>query len=50
MSRIAKKPVKVPSNVKVNVSGQKVLVEGPKGKLEYTSYGGATFMKIAGKE
>ncbi len=36
MSRIAKKPIKVPSNVKINVAGSKVVVEGPKGKLDYT--------------
>jgi len=36
MSRIAKKSIPVPSNVKVKVAGLKVNVEGPKGKLEYT--------------
>ncbi len=34
MSRIGKKPVAIPSGVKVAVDGQKVSVEGPKGKLE----------------
>jgi large subunit ribosomal protein L6 len=34
MSRIGVKPVSVPGNVKVAVSGRKVLVEGPLGKLE----------------
>ena len=34
MSRIGKKPVGVPSGVKVAVQGQQVTVEGPKGKLE----------------
>lgn len=34
MSRIGKKPVKVPGNVKVHVSGSTVRVDGPKGKLE----------------
>ena len=34
MSRIGKKPVPVPSGVKVEVAGQKVKVEGPKGTLE----------------
>jgi large subunit ribosomal protein L6 len=34
MSRIGKQPVTVPSGVKVAVSGMKVQVEGPKGKLE----------------
>lgn len=36
MSRIGKKPITVPANVKVNISNSKVIVEGPKGKLEYT--------------
>lgn len=33
MSRIGKQPVVIPAQVKVNVSGRKVSVEGPKGKL-----------------
>ena len=33
MSRIGKRPVTVPGNVKVNIDGQTVSVEGPKGKL-----------------
>lgn len=34
MSRIGKSPIVVPAQVKVNVSGKKVSVQGPKGKLE----------------
>ncbi|MFK7758723.1 MAG: 50S ribosomal protein L6 [Phycisphaerales bacterium] len=33
MSRLGKKPVQIPSNVKVNISGQSISVEGPKGSL-----------------
>lgn len=33
MSRIGKQPVVIPAKVKVEVKGQKVHVEGPKGKL-----------------
>lgn len=33
MSRLGKRPVKIPSGVKVSVSGATVNVEGPKGKL-----------------
>ncbi len=36
MSRIGKKPVKMPSNVTASVSGQKVTVKGPKGELSFT--------------
>ena len=36
MSRIGKQPVVVPTNVKVEVSGNTVRVEGPKGKLAQT--------------
>lgn len=36
MSRIGKKPVEIPAKTKVEVKGQKVAVEGPKGKLEWT--------------
>ena len=34
MSRIGKKPVAIPSGVKVEKSGRKVKVTGPKGTLE----------------
>ncbi len=33
MSRIGKQPIIIPAKVKVAISGQKVSVEGPKGKL-----------------
>lgn len=36
MSKIGKKPVAVPSGVTVSVSGQEVLVKGPKGELRRT--------------
>jgi len=35
MSRIGKLPVVVPPKVKVEIKGQKVFVEGPKGKLDF---------------
>jgi large subunit ribosomal protein L6 len=35
MSRIGKLPVAVPPKVKVEIQGQKVMVEGPKGKLNF---------------
>jgi len=35
MSRIGKQPIAIPAKVKVDVNGQKVHVEGPKGKLEW---------------
>ena len=34
MSRIGKKPVEIPSGVKVSLSDGRMVVEGPKGKLE----------------
>lgn len=34
MSRIGKKPIEIPQTVKVTIENQKILVEGPKGKLE----------------
>jgi len=36
MSRLGKKPVAVPGGVKVNITGQTIQVEGPKGKLSFT--------------
>ncbi len=35
MSRIGRMPVQIPAKVKVAVDGRKVLVEGPKGKLDF---------------
>lgn len=35
MSRIGKMPITIPPKVKVEVKGQHVLVEGPKGKLNW---------------
>jgi len=35
MSRIGKQPIAIPAKVKVEVKGQKVHVEGPKGKLAW---------------
>src|SRR5437773_2669910 len=35
MSRIGKQPVAIPAKVKVEIKGQKVFVEGPKGKLDF---------------
>jgi large subunit ribosomal protein L6 len=35
MSRLGKKPVAVPANVKVNLAGRVVVIEGPLGKLEW---------------
>jgi len=36
MSRVAKKPVQVPSGVEISGSGQQVTVKGPKGTLSHT--------------
>ena len=35
MSRVGKKPIEVPKNVKLSLDHQQVLVEGPKGKLQF---------------
>ena len=36
MSRVAKKPIPLPSGVKVEVNGQNVSISGPKGLLSHT--------------
>ncbi len=36
MSRIGKQPIALPSGVKIDVAGQAVNVQGPKGKLSWT--------------
>jgi large subunit ribosomal protein L6 len=38
MSRVGKKPIVLPSNVKVIVQGQKISVEGPQGKLQMEAH------------
>ena len=35
MSRVAKKPINVPSGVEVTINGQSLTVKGPKGTLEH---------------
>ncbi len=35
MSRIGKLPIDLPAKVKIEIKGQKVYVEGPKGKLDW---------------
>jgi large subunit ribosomal protein L6 len=35
MSRIGKQPVVIPDKVKIEIKGQKVFAEGPKGKLDF---------------
>ena len=47
MSRIGKQPIAIPAKVKVEVKGQKVQVEGPKGKLNW-ELPGRTSLKIEG--
>ncbi len=42
MSRIGRKPVPVPANVKISVADSTVQVEGPKGKLAYSYRPGIT--------
>lgn len=49
MSRIGKLPVQIPPKVKVEVKGQKVLVEGPKGKLNFDVPDRAA-VKVAGDQ
>ena len=34
MSKVGKKPIQIPEGVKVNFDGKKIVVQGPKGKLE----------------
>ena len=47
MSRIGKQPITIPAKVRVEVKGQKVHVEGPKGKLNW-ELPGRTSLKIEG--
>lgn len=47
MSRIGKQPIVLPAKVKVEIKGQKVHVEGPNGKLDF-SLPGQTSIKVEG--
>jgi large subunit ribosomal protein L6 len=47
MSRIGKKPVAIPKNVKVAITGRKMTFEGPKGKLSLEHHPAAK-VKIEG--
>lgn len=49
MSRIGKLPVTVPDKVKVDIKGQTVLVEGPKGKVSKT-FAPVVSIKLADKK
>ena len=49
MSRIGKQPVSIPDKVKVTVNGEKVVVEGPKGKVEKT-FAPVVKVTVANKE
>jgi large subunit ribosomal protein L6 len=49
MSRIGKKPIPIPQGVKVQVDGQVVRAEGPKGKLAQSVPGGLS-AKIEGSQ
>ncbi len=35
MSRVGKKPILVPSGVKANLDGQKLAIQGPKGRMDF---------------
>ena len=43
MSRIAKKPIEMPSGVDLKVSGQTISAKGPKGELSITVHDDVTF-------
>ncbi|MEO7424662.1 MAG: 50S ribosomal protein L6 [Fibrobacteria bacterium] len=45
MSRVGKSPVHIPAGVKINLNGQTVAVEGPKGKLSFALSERVTFEK-----
>ena len=49
MSRIGKKPIPIPSGVKINISAEAVEVQGPKGKLRQPLPAGIVFETEDGK-
>jgi large subunit ribosomal protein L6 len=49
MSRVGKKPIEVPKDVKINITDSAVEIQGPKGKLTTTIPAGVTFKLEDGK-
>ncbi|MEW5980422.1 MAG: 50S ribosomal protein L6 [Acidobacteriota bacterium] len=49
MSRVGKKPIPIPSGVKVNIESNKIEVQGPKGKLSTSLPAGIRF-ELTGSE
>lgn len=49
MSRIGRKPIAVPANVKVEIKGQVVAVQGPKGKQQVTVPAGIELRQESGQ-
>ena len=49
MSRIGKQPVEIPSGVKVAVTDRKIVVEGPKGKLDFNHHP-SVMVKVEGSQ
>ena len=49
MSRVGLRPIPIPAQVKVNLGGDEVLVEGPKGKLSYKLPSGISVEKPDGQ-
>lgn len=50
MSRVGKKPVAILDGVKIAVNGRKIVVEGPKGKLEWEHHSDVTVAVEADKK
>lgn len=48
MSRVAKKPISVPSGVEVALDGQSITVKGPKGTLEHRIHDAVEVMRDEG--
>lgn len=49
MSRVGKKPIEIPKDVKVNITGSAIEVQGPKGKLSAVIPAGVTLKVEEGK-
>ena len=49
MSRIGKKPIVIPPNVKVDISGNKIIITGPKGSLDFVFHKEVTAEMSDGK-
>ncbi|MBH43942.1 MAG: 50S ribosomal protein L6 [Gammaproteobacteria bacterium] len=49
MSKIARKPIELPENTKINIDNNVITIEGPKGKLSFQKFSDITVKEETGR-